>query len=83
MLKDQSNYNFTIHKEVGIVSEKPSGWTMELNLVSFNGREAMYDLSEWNYDYTALRRGVRLSESDLASLAQLIKKHLEETRNAE
>lgn len=83
MLKDQSNYNFMIHKEIGIVSEKPSGWTMELNLVSFNGREAMYDLREWNDDHTALRRGVRLSESDLASLAKIIQMHLEGKEHAE
>lgn len=83
MLKDQSNYNFKIHKEIGIISEKPSGWTLELNLVSFNGRDAMYDLREWNDDHTALRRGVRLSESDLAALGKLIGEYMEESGHDE
>ena len=83
MYKDQSNYDFKIQKEIGIVSEKPSGWTLELNLVSFNGKGAMYDLREWNDDHTALRRGIRLSESDLRSLMKVIKKYLEGTENEE
>jgi hypothetical protein len=59
MRKDQSNYNFQIHEKIGVVSEKPNGWALELNIVSFNGRDAKYDLREWRNDHTELRTGAR------------------------
>ena len=83
MKKDQSNYNFKIHEQIGVVSEKPNGWTLELNIVSFNGRDAKYDLREWRNDHTELRTGARFSESDLKPLMELIGKHLEESGHGE
>ena len=78
MSKDQSNYNFKIHEEIAVISRKPSGWTLELNVVSFNGKEAKYDLREWKDGHTSLRPGVRFSESDLKPLMEAIQKRLEE-----
>ena len=83
MKKDQSNYNFKIHEKIGIVSERPNGWALELNVVSFNGRDARYDLREWRNDHTELRNGARFSESDLKPLMELIGKHLEENGHGE
>jgi len=83
MRKDQSNYNFKIHEKIGVVSEKPNGWTLELNIVSFNGRDATYDLREWRNDHTELRTGARFSESDLKPLTELIGKYLEENGHGE
>ena len=83
MKKDQSNYNFKIHEKIGVVSEKPNGWTLELNVVSFNGRDAKYDLREWKNDHTELRTGARFSESDLKPLMELIGKHMEENGHGE
>lgn len=83
MKKDQSTYNFKIHEKIGVVSEKLNGWTLELNVVSFNGRDAKYDLREWRNDHTELRTGARFSESDLKPLMELIRKHLEENGHGE
>ena len=30
---------FEIVKNIGVISESPKGWTKELNLISWNGRE--------------------------------------------
>ena len=83
MRKDQSNYNFKLLENIGVVSEKPNGWTLELNIVSFNGRDARYDLREWRNDHTELRTGARFSESDLKPLMELIGKYLEESGHGE
>ena len=83
MKKDQSNYNFKIHEKIGVVSEKPNGWTLELNIVSFNGRDAKYDLREWRNDHTELRTGARFSESELKPLMELIGKYLEKSGHGE
>lgn len=77
-MKDQSNYNFKIHEEIAVISQKSGGWTLELNIVSFNGREPEYDLREWKDNHTRLHSGARFSESDLKTLMKFIKKRLEE-----
>ena len=82
-MKDQSNYDFKIIKEIGVVSEKTNGWKLELNLVSFNGRDAKYDLREWRNDHKELRSGVRFSESDLKPLMEIISSYLEEEGHVE
>lgn len=38
---------FEIEKELGSISESPKGWTKELNLISWNGKEAKYALRDW------------------------------------
>ena len=35
---------YYIEKEIGVVSETTKGWTKELNLISWNGKTAKYDL---------------------------------------
>ncbi len=38
---------YRILKEGGTVSKTDSGWTLEINLISFNGLEAKYDIRQW------------------------------------
>ena len=38
---------YYIEKEIGVVSETTKGWTKELNLISWNGKTAKYDLRDW------------------------------------
>ena len=42
-----ADIKYDIVKEVGVVSESSTGWTKELNLISWNNREAKYDLRDW------------------------------------
>ncbi len=42
-----TNINYEIIKEIGVLSESNKGWTKELNLISWNNREAKYDLRDW------------------------------------
>ena len=81
MSRDQSNYNFIINEEIAVLSHKPGGWTLELNIVSFNGKEPKYDLREWKDDHTSLHSGCRFSECDLKPLMEAIQKRLQEVEH--
>lgn len=84
MFKDQSKYNFKINEEIAVISKRESGgWSLELNVVTFNDKEAKYDLREWRNDHTQLRPGARFSESDLRPLMEVIQKRLEVIENNE
>ena len=41
-----ADIKYEIVKKVGILSKAASGWTKELNLVSWNDREAKYDIRD-------------------------------------
>ena len=63
---------FEIIKNLGVLSESPKGWTKELNLISWNGREPKYDLREWDPEHQKMGKGVSLSEGELKRLKELL-----------
>lgn len=67
-----SEINYKIVEEIGKISESAKGWTKELNLVSWNDREAKYDLRDWAPDYKKMGKGITLSKEELKSLKDLL-----------
>ncbi|HDS03261.1 MAG TPA: hypothetical protein ENN72_06070 [Firmicutes bacterium] len=57
-----------IVKEIGVLSESNKGWTKELNLVSWNGREPKYDLREWDPDHAKMSKGITLTKEEAMKL---------------
>ena len=63
---------FEIEKELGSISESAKGWTKELNLISWNGKEAKYDLRDWAPGHEKMGKGVTLSSDELKKLRDLL-----------
>ncbi len=63
---------YKITKELGVLSENAKGWTKELNLVSWNDREAKFDLREWSPDHQKMAKGITLSREEAAQLKRLL-----------
>jgi len=63
---------FEIEKELGSISESPKGWTKELNLISWNGNDAKYDLRDWAPEHEKMGKGITLSADDLKALKVLL-----------
>ncbi|HLR62060.1 MAG TPA: YdbC family protein [Lentibacillus sp.] len=63
-----ADIKYEIVEHVAQLSESPKGWTKELNLVSWNGRDPKYDLRDWSPDKTKMGKGVTLTEEDLTNL---------------
>ena len=55
-----------------MLSESARGWTKELNLVSWNGREPKYDIREWDPEHEKMGKGVTLTEEELVALKMLL-----------
>lgn len=45
----------------------------ELNKVSWNGREPVYDLRGWNEDHTRMTKGITLTDKEFEELVLKIK----------
>jgi hypothetical protein len=64
--------NYEIVMQIGIISQSGSGWTKELNLVSWNGRDPKYDIRDWSPDHEKMGKGVTLSREELLGLRDLL-----------
>lgn len=70
-------FSYEIIEEIGTIgSPTASGWSTQLNLVSWNGREPKLDIRSWNEDLTRMGKGVSLSKEDAKDLAVLLNSYL-------
>lgn len=63
---------FEIEKELGIIAESTKGWKKELNLISWNGKEAKYDIREWSPEHEKMGKGVTLTAEELKKLRDVL-----------
>jgi hypothetical protein len=69
-----SEIKYEIIKKIGVLSKSDSGWAKELNLISWNERDAKYDIREWSPDRERRGKGVTLSKEELLALKELLNK---------
>lgn len=67
-----SDFRYQIIQNFGVLSVSDSGWTKELNLVSFNDQVPKYDIREWSPDRSKMSRGMRFEKAELLKLNELI-----------
>jgi len=67
-----SEIKYEIIKKVGVLSKSASGWAKELNLISWNDRDAKYDIRDWSADGQKMGKGVTLSRDELSALRELL-----------
>lgn len=63
---------FEIKEAIGVIAESAKGWKKELNLISWNGKEAKYDLREWSPEHEKMSKGVTLTSDELKALKELL-----------
>ncbi|MFV3012833.1 YdbC family protein [Clostridium botulinum] len=67
-----ADIKFEIKDKLGVISESSKGWTKELNLISWNGKQAKYDLRDWAPEHEKMGKGVTLSAEELKSLREIL-----------
>jgi hypothetical protein len=73
-VENMADIKYEIIETLGVLSENVKGWKKELNLVSWNGREAKYDLRDWAPEHEKMGRGVTLTNEELKELKSIISK---------
>ncbi|HBN85933.1 MAG TPA: hypothetical protein DDZ89_19070 [Clostridiales bacterium] len=63
---------FEIVKHLGVLSESAKGWKKEVNMVSWNGRAAKYDIREWDPDHQKMGKGITLNDDEWEQLKSII-----------
>lgn len=67
-----AEFKYEITERIAVLAESSKGWTKELNKVSWNGREAKYDLREWQHEEGKMGKGITLSEEEIEKLKEAL-----------
>lgn len=67
-----ADIKFQIKETIGTLSESSKGWKKELNLISWNDKEAKYDLRDWDQEREKMGKGVTLTVDELKKLRDLL-----------
>lgn len=54
------------------MSKSNNGWVKELNLISRNDREPVYDIRTWNEDHTRYGKGITITSKQMLELKELL-----------
>jgi len=71
-----SDIQYEIKKEIATLSKSDSGYTKEINLISWNGKEPKYDIRSFSPDRGKCGKGITLTESEAAALLETLQSEL-------
>ena len=69
-----NDFSYEIVEHIAVLSTSKTGWTKELNLISWNGRNPKYDIREWSPENEKMDKGVTLSDEEFTKLKELMSK---------
>lgn len=76
MPKEDASLKYEIINEIGVIAEDGT-WRLELNRVSWAGRDPKYDLRRWGPNHVKMGKGITLTEEELLKLQEVLTKEKE------
>ena len=67
---------YEIVKEVAVLSANDSGYTKEINFISWNGNEPKYDIRSFSPNRKKCGKGITLTADEAAALLKALQKEL-------
>ncbi len=67
---------YEIVKEIAVLSTGDSGYTKEINLISWNGKEPKYDIRSFSPNRERCGKGITLNADEAAALLKALQKEL-------
>lgn len=67
---------YEIVKEIAVLSTGDSGYTKEINLISWNGKEPKYDIRSFSPNREKCGNGITLNADEAAALLKALQKEL-------
>lgn len=67
-----ADIKYEIKESYGELSTSSKGWTKELNLISWNGAAAKFDIREWDPEHEKMGKGVTLTPEEAETLYELL-----------
>lgn len=67
---------YEIKKEIAVLSKSDSGYTKEINLISWNGKEPKYDIRSFSPNREKCGKGITLTANEAVALLEALQKEL-------
>lgn len=64
--------SFEIKAQLGVIQDYPTGWKKELNIVSWNGNPAKFDVRDWDPEHEHMSRGITLTEKEMSKMMEIV-----------
>lgn len=65
------HFTFQVIKRVAVLSTDSTGWTKELNLISYHGKPPVWDIRKWSSN-GHMSRGITLKKHELEALQKAL-----------
>ena len=79
---NREEITFEIKEHIAVINTSETGWTREVNLVSWNGTNPKIDVREWDPDHKRMSRGITLTEAEAEKFARAIGQRMLEKQKA-
>ena len=66
-----AEFKFEVKKNIGQLSEGRSGWTRQVNMVSWNENPAKLDIRDWAPENTKMSKGISLTYEEASILREI------------
>lgn len=66
------SFGFEVKEHVGIIGTNNTGWTKEINIISWNGMPPKYDIRDWSPDHEHMSKGITLTEEEVKGLIKIL-----------
>ena len=63
---------FEIKERIGVIETNNSGWSLEANIVQWNGGADKLDIRYWSPDHQRMQRGSTFTAEQAVKLTQLL-----------
>lgn len=69
-----NEFTYTVIERCGVISENSRGWKTELRLISWNEKDAKYDIRPWHMTENGeqMGKGITLTGEELEQLAFIL-----------
>ena len=67
---------YEIVKEIAVLSASDNGYTKEINLISWNGKEPKYDIRSFSPNREKCGKGITLTADEAAALLKALQEEL-------
>ena len=71
---ERDEITFKILEHIGVLRTNATGWSRELNYVSWCDRPARFDIRDWTPDHEKSTRGITLTDYEMAKICEWMDK---------
>lgn len=67
---------FEITKRIGVIKTYESGWSKEINMVSWNGNPPKVDIRDWSEEHDKMSRGITFTKDEFRKMIEVTKEKM-------